>query len=67
MWIERHVEFDANAELDEDKRNTGKAGMRDKAIIRSPEEEQEYLREAGFANTTQFYHGFSFRGWVSYA
>jgi tRNA (cmo5U34)-methyltransferase len=67
MWIERHVEFGANAGLDEDRRNAGKAGMRDKAIIRSPEEEQEYLQEAGFANITQFYHAFSFRGWVSYA
>ncbi|PYG59887.1 tRNA (cmo5U34)-methyltransferase [Rhizobium sp. UGM030330-04] len=65
-WIERHVKFGASSQMDADRRNAAKIGMR-KAFIRSPEEEREYLQEAGFTSITQFYQAISFRGWVAYA
>lgn len=35
--------------------------------VLSPEEDEALLRQAGFAAVTQFYIGFTFRGWVAYA
>lgn len=66
-WIDRHVEFGAPAQMDADRRDAAKTGMRESTFIRSPEEELGYLQEAGFTGTTQFYHAISFRGWVAYA
>lgn len=32
----------------------------------SPEQDEAILRDAGFADVTLFYAGFTFRGWVGY-
>ncbi len=66
-WIERHVEFGAAPQMDANRRNAARMGMRGKTFIRSPEEEQGYLQEAGFTGITQFYQAISFRGWIAYA
>jgi tRNA (cmo5U34)-methyltransferase len=66
-WIDRHIEFGAPGQMDADRRNAAKTGMRENAFIRSPEDELGYLQDAGFTDTTQFYHAISFRGWVAYA
>jgi tRNA (cmo5U34)-methyltransferase len=65
--VARHVEFGAVAEMDADERDAARIGMRERLSILSPEEEQAYLQDAGFNGVTQFYHAFSFRGWVAYA
>ena len=67
LWIERHINYGATTELDADKQDEARIGMKDRLFIRSPEEEEEHLREGGFTGITQFYHAFSFRGWVAYA
>lgn len=66
-WIERHVEFGASPQMDANRRNAAQIGMREKTFIRSPEEEQGYLQEAGFMGITQFFQAISFRGWIAYA
>jgi tRNA (cmo5U34)-methyltransferase len=33
----------------------------------SPDEEEVMLRAAGFSNVSQFYAGFSVKGWAAYA
>ena len=66
IWLERHVEYGATADMDADKRQAAQTVMRTKTFIRSPQEENEYLREAGFTDITQFYQALSFRGWVAY-
>jgi tRNA (cmo5U34)-methyltransferase len=38
-----------------------------KLNIFSPKQEERMLHDAGFTNISQFYSGFTFRGWVSYA
>ena len=38
-----------------------------KLIILTPEQDEAILRDAGFSNVSQFYDGFTFRGWVGYA
>ncbi|MDH0864420.1 class I SAM-dependent methyltransferase [Mitsuaria sp. GD03876] len=35
--------------------------------ILTPDEDEALLREAGFSGVSQFFMGFSFRGWVAYA
>lgn len=67
IWIGRHVKIGAPTEMDTERRKAAENGMRDNTFIRSPEEEREYLKDAGFMDITQFFHAFSFRGWVAYA
>ncbi|MEA3536987.1 class I SAM-dependent methyltransferase [Rhizobium sp. CC-YZS058] len=67
IWIGRHVEFGATADMNTDRRASAKAGMRAKTFIRAPEQDLEDLRAAGFKESTQFFQAMSFRGWVSYA
>jgi tRNA (cmo5U34)-methyltransferase len=65
--VARHIEFGAVAEMDAYEHDAARIGMRERLSILSPEEEQAYLQDAGFTGVTQFYHAFSFRGWVAYA
>lgn len=67
LWIDRHIDFGAMAGLGAEKQEAAKIGMKESLFIRSPEEEEVCLQEIGFSGTSQFYHAFSFRGWVTYA
>lgn len=67
LWIDRHIGFGAKAEIDRDKLDAARIGMKESLFISSPEEEEANLRQAGFTGIVQFYQAFSFRGWVAYA
>jgi len=64
LWIARHVAF-ANT----DPANVEKAreAIGTRLSVLSPDEEEDMLRQAGFADVSLFYAGLSFRGWVGYA
>lgn len=67
LWVNRHIKFGAMAELDADKQEAARIGMKERLVVMFPEEEEAHLKEAGFTGIIQFYHAFSFRGWVAYA
>jgi tRNA (cmo5U34)-methyltransferase len=60
VWLSR---FAAYAGIDPDRAAAIDAHL----TILSPEQDEAILREAGFANVSLFYAGFTFRGWVAYA
>lgn len=66
-WIARHVAFGAPDGIDPAQLESLRQAIGSRLTILAPEEEEAMLREAGFADVTLFYAGFSFRGWVSYA
>lgn len=67
LWIDRHINFGAMADMSQERQEAARAAMKENLAILSPEEEKTYLQQAGFTRITQFYHAFSFRGWVAYA
>ncbi|MFN7026136.1 MAG: class I SAM-dependent methyltransferase [Pseudorhizobium sp.] len=67
LWIDRHIRFGAIAEMDAEKQEVARLGMRHRLFTRSPEDDEACLQEAGFTEHTQFYHALGFRGWIAYA
>lgn len=65
IWISRHIDFGAMAGTDLERRKAATITMKERLFIQSPDEEEAGLRDAGFSGITQFYHAFSFRGWIA--
>ena len=66
-WIARHVAFGAPDDTEPVRLESSRQAIATRLSILSPEDEETMLQEAGFANVSLFYAGFSFRGWVAYA
>lgn len=66
-WIARHVAFGAAAGLTAEQTESARQAIGTRLSILDPADEEALLSEAGFADITQFYAAFSFRGWVAYA
>lgn len=66
-WIERHVIYGALQGLTDEQLASAREAIGTRLAILDPREEEDLLRQAGFGEVTQFYHAFSFRGWVAYA
>lgn len=64
IWIARHVAFSGT---DPAHVESARHAIATKLSILAPEEEESMLREAGFADVSLFYAGFSLRGWIAYA
>jgi len=67
VWLSRYVAFAVSSGIPSGKMEGAREALQTKLTILSPEQEESMLREAGFANVSQFYLGFTFRGWVAYA
>jgi tRNA (cmo5U34)-methyltransferase len=67
LWIDRHIHFGAMTEVDAEKQEAARIGIKERLCIMSPEEEEAFLQEVGFTGAMQFYQAYSFRGWVTYA
>ena len=64
MWIARHVAFSGTAPANVE---SAKHAIATRLSVLSPEEDEAFLREAGFSDVSLFYAGLSFRGWAAYA
>ena len=67
LWIARHVAYGSPDGTPADQLERAQQAIGTRLSILAPDEEEQMLREAGFADVSQFYAGFSFRGWVAYA
>jgi tRNA (cmo5U34)-methyltransferase len=64
LWLSRYAAFATASGIDRVQAESAKTGIADHLPIRSPEEDEALLREAGFIGVSLFYAGFTFRGWV---
>ncbi len=67
LWFSRYAAFAIASGIEPEKATNAIAAMDKRLTILTPEQDESMLRDAGFTNVTQFYMGFTFRGWVGYA
>jgi len=67
LWLTRYAAFAASSGIPADAAERGRAAIRDRLAILSPEDDEAALVAAGFTGIRVFYTGFTFRGWVAYA
>jgi tRNA (cmo5U34)-methyltransferase len=67
LWLSRYSAFLAASGVAPDKATAAREAVTRQLNILTPAQDEVILREAGFSDTTLFYTGFTFRGWVAYA
>jgi tRNA (cmo5U34)-methyltransferase len=67
LWRDREEAYIVASGGTPEMARTRREGVEKALPVLSPEEDEALLRQAGFGNVTQFYSGFTFRGWVAYA
>lgn len=67
LWLSRYAAFATASGVEADQATSAAAAIDARLHILTPKQDEALLREAGFANVSQFYAGFAFRGWVAYA
>ena len=66
VWLARYAAYTVANGADRAQAEAGIAVMAARLSVLSPSHDEELLREAGFADVSLFYAGFTFRGWVAY-
>ncbi|OUJ68622.1 methyltransferase [Hymenobacter crusticola] len=66
VWLARYAAFTVATGTDRVQAEAGSAVMAARLSVLSPQQDEALLQEAGFADVSLFYAGFTFRGWVAY-
>lgn len=66
-WIHRHVAYLAATGIDSDIAEKARKAIEFDVPVLTPEHDRTILEQAGFADVTEFFSAFNFRGWVGYA
>ena len=66
LWLARYVAFAVSSGVEQAQADSARVAIGARLPVLSPEQDEAVLREAGFADVSLFYAGFSFRGWVAY-
>jgi tRNA (cmo5U34)-methyltransferase len=67
LWLSRYASFAVASGIEPAKAESAREAVDARVHILTPEEDEAILRETGFSQVSQFYMGFTFRGWVAYA
>lgn len=67
LWLSRYASFAVASGIEPVKAESAREAVDARLHILTPEEDEAILRETGFSQVSQFYMGFTFRGWVAYA
>ncbi len=67
LWLSRYAAFVVSSGVDPVKAENARAAIDAKLTLLTPEQDEAFLREAGFHGVSLFYAAFTFRGWVGYA
>ena len=67
LWLSRYAAFEISSGVDPERARAAAASIDEQLPILTPEQDEELIREAGFADVNAFYVGLAFRGWVAYA
>ena len=65
-WLARYAAFAKSSGIASADADRAIKAMGERLPLLSPEQDEEILRSAGFADVALFYAGFTFRGWVAY-
>jgi tRNA (cmo5U34)-methyltransferase len=66
LWLSRYAAFAVASGIDRETAATAASTIGATLPLLSPEQDEAMLREAGFADVSLFYTGFTFRGWVAH-
>jgi len=67
LWLSRYAAFAIASGVEPANARKAASTIGSTLPLLGPEQEEELLREAGFANVRLFYAGMAFRGWVAQA
>ncbi len=67
IWLSRYAAFAVASMADPQQAEQARAAVESMATMFDPVTDEGLLRQSGFRNITEFYHAFTWRGWVSYA
>ena len=67
LWLDRYAAFAVSSGVDPQLITTAKTAIARDVHTLSPEQDRAALVDAGFADVSEFYSAFTFRGWVAYA
>jgi tRNA (cmo5U34)-methyltransferase len=67
LWMRRHSAQLAASGIDPADAERARTTVAQNVPALTPEQDRAILREAGFADVTEFFSAFTFRGWVGYA
>lgn len=67
LWLSRYAAFAISSGVDPEKARAAAATIGEQLPVLTPEQDEELMREAGFADINVFYVGLAFRGWVAHA
>ncbi len=67
LWLSRYAAFARAAGAEPQQAEQARAAVDQVSTMYDPEADVKLLRASGFRNVTQFYHAFTWRGWVGYA
>jgi tRNA (cmo5U34)-methyltransferase len=65
-WLRRYAAFATSSGVEWAQADSARLAIGARLPVLSPEQDEELLREAGFADVCLFYAGFTFRGWVAH-
>ncbi|MGV8997072.1 MAG: class I SAM-dependent methyltransferase [Parvibaculaceae bacterium] len=66
-WLDRYAAFAVASGFDPEQAARGRAAVSANLHLFEPEQEEELLRESGFADPDLFYAAFTWRGWIAHA
>jgi tRNA (cmo5U34)-methyltransferase len=67
LWLSRYAAFAAASGVPAENANAAAVAIGERLPLLSPEDDEALIAEAGFADVSLFYAGFTFRGWVARA
>lgn len=67
LWLSRYAAFATASGVPAEQTQNAAQTIGAQLPVAAPEEDEAMLNAAGFTGVSQFYMGFTFRGWVAYA
>lgn len=66
-WFDRYIQYAVDSGIPRDQAEQFRTKMEDMRTTRSADQEEQFLRAAGFTDLELYYVGLSWRGWISKA
>ncbi|RYX88275.1 MAG: class I SAM-dependent methyltransferase [Comamonadaceae bacterium] len=67
LWLSRYVAYAVSSGVNPDDVRNAASAIGEKLPLLGPDDEAANLRQAGFTDSSVFYAGLAFRGWIAYA
>ncbi|MDO8288583.1 MAG: class I SAM-dependent methyltransferase [Parvibaculum sp.] len=66
-WLSRYAAFAIASGVDPEQVDKAREAVGTNLALFTPEQDEEFLRESGFADPALFYAAFTWRGWIAHA